>query len=448
MFPSHFMFYILIIVLSIIISQLFVVKDQYSDYNTVVLNQLASVVLNTKNILYDFKDFYASGSIDFSQYHLVSHYLTISDIECIMNETNAIQTCSSYNINDISVPTSITNIVFKKYACTDREYGTNNEQCKIRILNYDYVFNRTCLNMVVNTIKKLDVNKFLVTFKNDLSAQLFMLLRPMYLTTSMSYMYKVKYENNPIHYNTNNNCPRNYTSTDSLFNLIIEKVDDEKIYPNKFLLDIDRIRDYEVRNANTVCSDVIDVTQYLQKDGNMTDSIGNTSFPCSINVYYLSLDQRSKISADLTNSMTLFFNINTAEMGASKKMFEMRRSSEGTQQVCKTFAVTLVNDAIKYLSITLNEMSSLTYVFVLPTEHTIFDIFVTYSINMIQIYCFYGSDSFKYEIYETSLVSSWSIKNINEASSYYKCSVPPAALPANSYNIPSFYDVVTKMKLI
>lgn len=450
MFPSHFFFYIVIIASSIIISQVFNVKDKYSDYNTVVLNQIAGIILNTKSFLYDFKQFYSTGYTDFSNYHLISHYLTLADIECLMYDKNALDTCSSYHINDVSVPTNITNQTLQKYTCLNREYGDNNEQCKVRILNYDYFFNRTCINLVFTEIHKMNDTQFLVSIKNDMAAHLLMLLRPVYVTTSMSYMYRVVYENNPTHYSLSENCPRNYTSTDEGLNVIIEKVDEEKVYANKHLFDIDKIKDYEVKNAKIDCTNAKGVNEYTADE---LISSGGESFPCALTVYYLSLIGKvPSISIDLTNSLTVYFDIDTTTMGNNKQLFELRRSVDGTQRVCKNISVTLVNESIKNLYIKLNEMGSMTYTFALPSEHNVFKIFITYSLDMIQVYAFYDrhadAKAFKYALYETSVVSSWSIKDINSAVSAYDCAVPVSVLHANSFNIPSYYHVATTMKLI
>lgn len=451
MFPSHFLFYVVIIVACITISQIFTVQDKYSDYNTVVLNQIVGIILKTKRFLYDFKEFYSSGAIDFEKYNLINHYLTLADIECLMNDNNTLDACSSYHVNDVSVPTNITNPSLEKYTCVNREYGDNNEQCKVRILNYDYVFNRTCINLVFTEIQKIGGGRFVVTIKNDMSAYLLMLLRPVYVTTSMSYLYKVIYEKNQIHYNVRANCPRKYTSTGDAVKLIIEKVEENQMYANKSLIDIDKIKDFEIKSAKADCTKIQGLVVYDESD---IISVGNDAFPCALTVYYLSLSGKAPgIPVDLTNSMTVYFDIDISNMKDLTKMFELRRSSEGTQHVCKTIAVELVNNGSEpHLNIILNEMSSMTHTFYLPTERKAFKIFVTYSLDMIQVYSFYDrtedSKAFQYELFNTSLVSSWSIKDVNAAVALYNCAVPMTSMHANSVNIPSYYHLATAMKLI
>jgi hypothetical protein len=349
----------------------------------------------------------------------------------------------------VSVPTSIANPSLERYTCVNREYGDNNEQCKVRILNYDYVFNRTCINLVFTEIKKISDTQFLTSIKNDMSAYLLMLLRPMYVTTSMSYMYRVVYGKNEIHYNKDANCPRNYNSTKDVLKIIIEKVEDDKIYAKNLLTDIDKIRVFEIKNAKVDCTKVQRVDEY---ETNFVDT-GREAFPCALSVYYLSIIGKVPgISVDLTNSMTVYFDIDVSNMSGQNRMFELRRSVDGTQRVCHTITMDLVNGAEPHLNITLNEMSSMTHTFYLPTEQKVFKIFVTYSLDMIQVYAFYDrkldSRAFNYTLFETSLVSSWSIKDINEAINKYNCAVPPTVMHANSFNIPSYYHVATSMKLI
>jgi hypothetical protein len=441
---------VLIIIVSVLISQLFTTRDKYTEYNSVVINQVAGAIINQKNELYHFKEFYSSGNINFTKYQLINHYLTLEDIDCINQKQ--INECASFNVNDVSTPINLSNPVFQKNTCNQIEYGSNNEFHKIRILNYDYALNRSCINIIIEEIKILDTDKFLLTIKNDKAAQLLMLLKPYYITASMSYLYKILYENNQIHYNDSNNNPRKYNSENFTLYLIVEKVNIDSIYSTKYLIDINKIKSHENIGSKIECTNQSsEPNEYVMK--NIVDyEVKDTAFTCSLTCYFLTLMQQTNhIIIELTNSISIYFNIDTS-YNQNIDLYEIRRSAVGSQSVCKTFTVKLLNDTYKYINIILDEMPSLTYTIRLPNIDNSYKVFITYTLDKIQAYVFFESESrvksFIHHVFDTNLVSSWSIKDVSDSINVYKCALPVECKPATSLCIPSFYDVVTSMKLL
>lgn len=440
MLKTYFFGYILIILTCVVIAYVFRDVDNYTDYHTTVLNQVANIIISKKNDIYNFKEFYSSGNIDFSQYSLVHHYLSLSDIECITSENETLS-CSSMKINDISINKHLNYYKHNKYVCTNREYSENNESYNVRILNYDYVFNRTCLNMMLESIETLENDRYLLTFKNNPSVHIFMLTRPLYITTSMSYLYKVIYENNPIHYSASINNPRNYTSSATYFNVLVEKVKDPIIYDVSNLYEISNIQQFETE-SDLKCSEVPIVVPNTTFD----------SFSCAVTTYYLSIvDKTKNLLTDLTNAFTLYFKINVDSLETGHILFELRRSSIGTSNICKTFTVKLTKESSNYISIILNEMNSMTFSFELNKITNIYDIFIMYSLDMIHVYTFYEYDDGIKHIdhyqYDTNVMSSWSHSDIDKAVSLYKCRTPILDNKDITYCVPFMYDIAIKMKL-
>lgn len=461
---SPYFFVYLAIIIACVVSAPFVHfwlhgyrADTFTDYNAVVLNQVASVIIGQKNETYPFKNFYSTGNVDFSTYNLINHYLSLADIEC-MTSNRPIDTCSSLQVNDVSIPRKLDNPRFSRFICTNQEYGlldTGNNMYKVRMLNYEYTFHRTCINIVINNIETIG-NRLLLDIKNDMSAQLLVLLRPQFITTSMSYLYKVVYENDPFYYGPNANSPRNYNSTAVSMNLLLEKVTDQRMYATQFLIELQDIHRYEDLTKDIKCSDVKTVVEYVEQEQFVQHTPPPDSYSIAMTVYHHRLvGKMSTVSIDLTNSITLYFDIdlaNTEKFMTDMVMFHMQRSAAGKPDVCKAMSIKLRNDAIKCVNIVLNEMSSLTYTFEFPTESKKFRMFMVYTLDLIIVCAFYtrsnGVNAFKYAIYDTSVISSWSLTDISAATRDYVCALPSAAAPATSHCIPTFYDMLTSMNII
>lgn len=412
--------------------------DNYTEYESLVVNQYAGEILAKKNKFYSFKEFYSSGNIELSNYNLLNHYLSLVDIACLTSEDKDVDTCASLHINDM---TSIANVYNKKIACNVKEYGNSNKLAKVRVLNYDYIFKRACVNVSIKSIKLIENNKYLLSLKNDAAVHTLMLLRPMYLTTSLSYLYQINYDTDRIYYNEDSNNPKMYKSYLPSFNIIVNKVTNNAMYNTDNLINIDQIFEFEARNMNKQCS----IETFTEEK----------CFPASFTLYYLDLFEKiADVNIDITNSMTMYFSLDTNTKSSNSVLYEIRRSSPGSSVVCKAFEVRYMNDEnIKYLSITLNNMNSMTYIIKLPDAVTTFDIFICYSLDIIQAYAFYkdcdcNKYSYNYALFETSLVSSWSTTDIAKYIDLYKCKLPAIVFPANSLSIPSMYELATKMKLI
>lgn len=431
--------------------------DTFADYNTAVLNQVAGVVIHKKNEAYPFKDFYSTGNVDFSEFNLVNNYLSLADIECITSD-RSLNTCGSLQVNDVSIPRKLDNARFSRFVCTNQEYGlldTGNNMYKVRILNYDYTFHRTCINLVINKAETVVGPRVLLSIKNDMAAQLLVLLRPQFLTTNMSYLYKVVYANDPLYYGSSVNSPRSYTSTAAGLNLLLEKVEDASVYATKFLIGLEDIHRYEDLTKDTKCSDVkTAVVEYVEQEQFVQYIAPPESYPVAMTVYHHRLvGKMPAMSINLTNSLALHFEIdlaNTDKFKTDTVMFHMRRSAAGKPDVCKAMEVKLRNDAIKCVNINLGV--SLTYTFEFPTESKTFRMILVYALDLIIVCAFYtrsnGVGAFKYAMYDTSVISSWSLADISEATHKYGCGLPPAAEPATSSCIPTFYDMLTSLQII
>ena len=463
MIPSpYFYIYLAIIVMCVLLTPYvhFLLHgyraDTFIDYNTAVLNQVAGVIIGKKNDAYAFRSFYSNESVNFSEYQLVNHYLSLADIECMTSE-HPFDTCSSLQVNDVSIPRTLDNPRFSRHVCSNLEYGlldTKDNMYKVRILNYDYTFQRACINLVVNKVETVGTG-VLLSVKNDLAAQLLVLLRPQFITTNMTYLYKVSYKADPFYYGPNANSPRNYSSAGVNLNLLLEKVTDDRVYATKFLVDLSDTSKINQVNKDVKCSDVKTTVQYVEQEQFVRYNTPPESFSAAFTVYHHRLMGKMSSSIDLTNSMALYFEIdltNQEKFHSDAVLFNVMRSASGKSDVCKTMSVKMRNDSIKCVNIVLNEMSSLTYTFEFPDESRKFKMVVVYTLDLIIVCAFYmranGVNAFKYAMYDTSVVSSWSITDIASATREYSCALPPDAAPATSYCIPTFYDMFSSMKLI
>ena len=452
--------YIAIIIVCVIITPYIHFKlhgykaDTFKDYNTVVLGKVAGTIIEQKNNAYGFNNFFSSGNIDFSQNNLINHNLSLADIACITSDT-PLNTCNSLQINDVSIPRTIENPRYSRFVCSNREYGlidTGNNMYKVRILNYDYLFNRCCINLVINNVETVG-NRILLRIKNDMAAQLLVMLRPQFITMSMCYLYKVIYENDPFYYGPNTNSPRHYNSTHDDLNLLLEKNSDDRVYAQTLLIDLQDIHKYEDLTKDIKCSKAKMAVEYTNQEHIAQHT---PTFMTAVTVYHHRLvGKMPMVSVDITNSMALYFDIDLRDMERFKTdttLFHMMRSATGKANVCKTIAIKIRNDAIKCVNIILDEMSALTYTFELPTESMQFKMFVLYTLDLIIVCAFYlrgnGVQAFKYVMYDTSIISSWSLSDIAAATRTYKCALPTAAEPATSYCIPTFYDMLSKLQLI
>lgn len=444
-------------------------KDAFGQdhYNSVVLNQLADEIIKSKNILYNFKEFYSSSNIDFTKYGLLNHFLSLADIHCITDSSQpSLLSCSSLQINDVSVPFNIVIKNTEKFVCNTREYGsiddTKSTISKVRILNHNYSVLRSCLNMTINKIEKLAEDKLLLKVKNDKAAYMFILLRPSYITTSMGYLYKVLYQNDPIYYGTETNNLRNYHSIKMELTILVTKVTNEKMYTTSLLFNLDEIKKYSNGGIqdDIQCKPIVfqeslprlPSVSYAVQDGKMASDAETFNVP--LTVYYNKLVEKTQsVSVDLTNAMSLYFKVDLSTYN-EEALFSIARSALGKPDVCRTMSIKITNDSFRSMNITLNESPSLLYVFEFPklSEASAFDVFVTYTLDCIMVYAAYTNDMmenhFKYQVFDTAVISSWSITDISHAIQRYKCEMPLGLNPASSFCIPSYMDVFSKMNLI
>lgn len=440
-------------------------RDAFTENQATVLNALANQIIAKKNTLYNMSSFYTSGSpdIDLTPFNLVYHSLSLADIECITSEKE-IDSCASYSINDVSIPRPLTTLShLQSFTCGNRELGNVDSRTnifKVRILNYEYTFQRSCLQATFTRSERQTTDDGVyIQLRNNKSAQLFVLLRPMFVTTNMGYLYEVLYDENPIYYNYNQNSVRIYNSQSDLgVNIRLRKVTNKDMYITGGLIDIYNAFAYDAENASEDCNSlqILNTSPGVsQEDRTPSDA---TPFNMGLTLYYVKLaGKRDTVQFDITNSMTLFFDVDfdKSAFASGSTVFNIVRSAIHNSNVCRSFDVRSVTTgqraSTRNFIIQLNATSSMSYVFEFPQSINKFKVFITYTVDAINVLASYvesNQPQFKFQSFKTFVISSWSTSDITDAIRTYGGGMPSQFSPLTNFSVPTYLEIVESMKAI
>lgn len=283
------------------------------------------------------KWFYSSGESSVvssaKKSELVFFYFTILDTLCNTIETSKVQSistrlCDSYNINTMSMPRDLGPSI-SSTSCNTVELAqqpTSIESALLRIHNHDYVLSKSCLRLPSCVVERKTNTRYRIIISGlkglDVMAELarestnrLVLMRPLFLTSSMSYLYAINYDADVYKSETAGSTIVDFdNSVAERLVIYVDKMSNKKIYETSNMQEISAVYEAEV-HGTADCSQVIkdlDLSDpYITFEQRLNEVPPVT---LTITAYYLTL--RNRITTYMQRSQTaslIFSNVLTAD---------------------------------------------------------------------------------------------------------------------------------------
>lgn len=366
----------------------------------------------------------ADALTDEQRAELVFFYFTILDTLCTATDRAIIdsvssQLCEGYPINTLTRPTDLpSQVVSTPCSSVEATQPPASESApRVRVLSHDYDFAKSCLrlpNITVTQPNPNAPNRLKLTMQlgdagtsdGNLareSAVRVVLLRPQFVTCSMSYLYAVSYIASDYAADADNSMVNFNSDTATRLVMCLDRVTDPKIYMDDSLFSLKEVTASLVSEAAVNCNDT-------RLDGPLTSGFAlrqAAATHLTLTFYYLVL--RSRVNAVIPRSHAaslLFRNVQTTTNSALFSFTNTLNTPGSFGRLNIAFS-----SSSRELALSLNGTTKASVA--VPSGVPAFDAIVVLSTDMAVLYASWPSSSGRRMVQKTAFLSTSSFVNVS-----------------------------------